>query len=52
MALRVAPAELDGLAARLAEEGFPVVWDEDLPGERRFYSADPWGSRIEFLAGP
>ena len=52
LALRVAPAELDGLAARLAEEGFPVVWDEDLPGARRFYSADPWGSRIEFLAGP
>jgi hypothetical protein len=20
------------------------------PGERRFYSEDPWGSRIEFLA--
>jgi catechol 2,3-dioxygenase-like lactoylglutathione lyase family enzyme len=52
LALRVEPAALDPLAARLAEEGFPVTWDEDLPGERRFYSADPWGSRIEFLASP
>ena len=23
---------------------------EALPGERRFYSEDPWGNRIEFLA--
>lgn len=52
LALRVEPEELDRLAARLAEEGFPVVWDEALPGERRFYSADPWGSRIELLASP
>jgi catechol 2,3-dioxygenase-like lactoylglutathione lyase family enzyme len=52
VALRVGAAELDGLAARLAEEGFPVDWDEGLPGARRFYSADPWGSRIEFLASP
>ncbi len=52
VALRVGPAELDGLATRLAEEGFPVDWDEGLPGARRFYSADPWGSRIEFLASP
>jgi catechol 2,3-dioxygenase-like lactoylglutathione lyase family enzyme len=51
VALRVGAAELDSLAARLAAAGFPVTWDEDLPGERRFYSADPWGSRIEFLAG-
>lgn len=49
VALRLAPAELDRLAALLAEEGFPVTWDEDLPGERRFYSEDPWGNRIEFL---
>jgi len=48
--LRLAPAELDALAARLAAAGVPVTWDEALPGERRFYSADPWGNRIEFLA--
>jgi catechol 2,3-dioxygenase-like lactoylglutathione lyase family enzyme len=50
VALRVAPAELDDLAARLAAAGAPVTWDDDLPGERRFYSEDPWGNRIEFLA--
>lgn len=50
--LRLAPAELDALAERLAAAGFPVTWDEALPGERRFYSADPWGNRIEFLAAP
>jgi hypothetical protein len=50
VALRLAAPELDALAERLAAAGAPVAWDEDLPGERRFYSADPWGGRIEFLA--
>lgn len=50
VALRVEAAELDDLAERLAEAGAPVTWDEALPGERRFYSEDPWGNRIEFLA--
>lgn len=50
VALRVDAAELGGLAERLAAAGAPVTWDEALPGERRFYSADPWGNRIEFLA--
>jgi len=49
MALRLEATALERLAARLAEEGFPVTWDEGLPGERRFYSEDPWGNRIEFL---
>ncbi|HEY0277488.1 MAG TPA: hypothetical protein VGC32_04395 [Solirubrobacterales bacterium] len=50
VALRLGPADLDDLATRLAAASFPVTWDENLPGERRFYSADPWGNRIEFLA--
>lgn len=50
VALRLEEGELDRLAERLAAEGFPVTWDEELPGERRFYSEDPWGNRIEFLA--
>lgn len=50
VALRVDPAELDDLAARLSASGFPATWDTALPSERRFYSADPWGNRIEFLA--
>jgi catechol 2,3-dioxygenase-like lactoylglutathione lyase family enzyme len=50
LALRVDPAELDDLAARLSAADFPVTWDTALPADRRFYSADPWGNRIEFLA--
>lgn len=50
VALRLMAPELGALAERLAAEGFPVAWDEGLPGERRFYSEDPWGNRIEFLA--
>jgi catechol 2,3-dioxygenase-like lactoylglutathione lyase family enzyme len=48
--LRLGPRELEALAERLAAAGAPVTWDEALPGERRFYSEDPWGNRIEFLA--
>jgi catechol 2,3-dioxygenase-like lactoylglutathione lyase family enzyme len=49
VALRLAPAELDDLAERLTAAEAPVLWDDSLPGERRFYSEDPWGNRIEFL---
>jgi catechol-2,3-dioxygenase len=43
-------AALDALAARLGEAGREVDWDHDLPGSRRFYSRDPFGNRVEFLA--
>ncbi|MGW4819287.1 VOC family protein [Streptomyces sp. NPDC004227] len=36
-------------AARLAAHGAKVVWDDGLPGHRRFYSEDPVGNRLEFL---
>jgi catechol 2,3-dioxygenase-like lactoylglutathione lyase family enzyme len=42
--------DLDGLAGRLAEAGYPVAWSGELPGYRRFYTADPYGNRLEFLA--
>jgi catechol 2,3-dioxygenase-like lactoylglutathione lyase family enzyme len=42
--------DLDALAERLAAAGAPVQWDESLPDVRRFYTADPWGNRIELLA--
>jgi catechol 2,3-dioxygenase-like lactoylglutathione lyase family enzyme len=48
-ALRVDPASLDALAARLADAGAPVRWDDGLPGFRRFYTEDPWGNRLELL---
>jgi catechol 2,3-dioxygenase-like lactoylglutathione lyase family enzyme len=39
---------LDGLAERLAASGIAVVWDESIPGTRRFHAADPFGNRLEF----
>jgi catechol 2,3-dioxygenase-like lactoylglutathione lyase family enzyme len=49
-ALRVGADGLDRLAARLSAAGSPVVWDESIPGARRFFTEDPWGNRIELLA--
>ncbi|HTR74018.1 MAG TPA: hypothetical protein VMH33_02010 [Solirubrobacterales bacterium] len=49
VALRVGAAGLDDLAERLGGAGAPVIWDDALPGERRFYSEDPWANRIEFI---
>ena len=40
---------LDGWASALASAGFPVKFDEEFPGMRRFYSEDPHGNRLEFL---
>ncbi len=41
--------DLDAWAARLTAAGHPVDFDDDFPGMRRFYSADPNGNRLEFL---
>jgi catechol 2,3-dioxygenase-like lactoylglutathione lyase family enzyme len=49
--LRVDSSELDAIAQRLEAAGAPVEWDERYPGVRRFYTADPFGNRIEILAG-
>ena len=51
-ALSVAGADLDHLAARLADAGCGVHWDDAIPGTRRFFTADPWGNRIELVAQP
>ncbi|MCM2413629.1 MULTISPECIES: VOC family protein [unclassified Streptomyces] len=42
-------AGIEAYAARLAEHGAEVKWDEELPGHRRFFSHDPVGNRLEFL---
>lgn len=44
--------DLDGLADRLAAAGYPVTWaaEGEVPGLRRFHTADPHGNRLEFLA--
>jgi len=41
--------DIDGTADRVAELGFPVSWDDDFPGYRRFYTADGNGNRVEVL---
>jgi catechol 2,3-dioxygenase-like lactoylglutathione lyase family enzyme len=50
-ALLVHPADLDLLAERLADAGCAVQWDDTIPGTRRFFTADPWGNRIELIGG-
>lgn len=47
----IAVDDLDRLAERLAARDVAVHWDDLLPGRRRFYAADPFGNRLEFL-GP
>lgn len=41
--------DLDAWADRLRAAGHRVEPDDDFPGMRRFYSADPNGNRLEFL---
>jgi len=40
---------LDSFAARLTAAGYPVSFDDEFPGMRRFYASDPHGNRLEFL---
>lgn len=44
-------AGFDELVARLAEAGCAFVADDALEGVRRGYVADPFGNRIELIAG-
>ena len=44
--------EIDGLGDRLGRSGHEVVWDDAIPGSRRFFTSDPFGNRIEFLEDP
>ena len=49
-AFRLLAGELDELATRIESAGERIEWDDSLPGIRRFYTADPWGNRLELLA--
>jgi catechol 2,3-dioxygenase-like lactoylglutathione lyase family enzyme len=40
---------LEALATRLRDANFEVSWDESLSTRSRFYTADPFGNRIEFI---
>ncbi|CAM5663869.1 hypothetical protein SALBM135S_00087 [Streptomyces alboniger] len=41
--------DIEAYADRLAAHGADVMWDDGLPGHRRFFSYDPVGNRLEFL---
>jgi catechol 2,3-dioxygenase-like lactoylglutathione lyase family enzyme len=41
--------DLDAVAKRLALHGVDVEWDDNFPGFRRCYVADPHGNRLELL---
>jgi catechol 2,3-dioxygenase-like lactoylglutathione lyase family enzyme len=43
--------ELERLATALGGADADVRWDEGLAPVRRFYVDDPWGNRLEILAG-
>lgn len=43
--------DLDDLVETLSAAGFPVRFDEEIPGVRRCYVGDPFGNRIELIAG-
>ncbi len=42
--------DLDVLRERLAAAGAGVTDDDSIPGVHRFYTADPFGNRLEFVA--
>ena len=42
-------ADLAAARQELAEAGVPITPDDTLPHVRRFYAADPFGNRIEFI---
>jgi catechol 2,3-dioxygenase-like lactoylglutathione lyase family enzyme len=48
-ALLIRLSELDRLAGRLDAAGCDVLWDDAIPDTRRFFTADPWGNRIELV---
>ena len=45
-----APPGSEADANRLEAAGAPVEWDDRYPGLRRFFTADPFGNRIEILS--
>ncbi len=44
--------DIDALAQLVEAGGFPLTWDDDFPGHRRFHTADGNGNRVEILAIP
>lgn len=44
-------ADIDALVERLQRAGGEIVWDDSIEGTRRFHTHDPFGNRLEFVAG-
>lgn len=44
----IAVGDVEALAARVESSGATVTWDANIPGLRRFHTADPFGNRVEF----
>jgi catechol 2,3-dioxygenase-like lactoylglutathione lyase family enzyme len=42
-------ADLEAFRTKLASAGIPITPDNTLPNVRRFYAADPFGNRLEFI---
>ncbi len=42
--------DIDALASRLSAADHPLTWDSAIPNRKRFFTADPFGNRLEFLA--
>lgn len=42
---------IDELATRLEHSGIALRWEDDQPGLRHCYVDDPFGNRIELIAG-
>ncbi|MGZ4609566.1 MAG: VOC family protein, partial [Actinomycetes bacterium] len=42
-------ADIDAVVARIRAHGVDVEWDDNFPGVRRCYVADPHGNRLELL---
>jgi catechol 2,3-dioxygenase-like lactoylglutathione lyase family enzyme len=41
---------LEALAEELVLAAEDVHWDDAIPGVQRFFTEDPWGNRLEFVA--
>jgi catechol 2,3-dioxygenase-like lactoylglutathione lyase family enzyme len=42
-------SDIDAVVRRLGDHGVAVHWDDNFPGFRRCYLADPHGNRLELL---
>jgi catechol 2,3-dioxygenase-like lactoylglutathione lyase family enzyme len=42
--------DIEAVALLVERGGFPLRWDDDFPGYRRFHTADGNGNRVEVMA--